>query len=687
MKKIHRIIIIVLALLCYGNTLTLHYALDDRMVILESKYTLRGGWDSVKSIFTEDTFSGYFGSENSIVAGGRYRPMSQLAFMIEAQPFSKGIQEKIGDLDDYYNLHKPENEQFFYETPLPFVHHFMNLLYFILLCLLIYEVLSKIFPQHEGAKWFQSLTFIAVVLFVVHPIHTEVVANVKGRDEIFAMLGSFLTLWCSLKYVDTRKWYWLVISLLAFTFGIFSKENTITFLAVVPLALFYYQNQNKRTADYFITLIPLVLGSVFFIWVRYKVLGGMMPPDTTRNILNNPYVHSTQAQQIATVLITWGIYLKLLFFPHPLTHDYYPHQIAITDFSNPLVWLILVGCIALVVYGIWNLKKKSVPAFGILYFIITFSIVSNLFFNLGTFMNERFLFMPSIGFTLIVGWWLYRLSIASVPALQKTAVGVTAAVCLLFGIKTFTRNFTWMDDFTLFLTDVKTSDNSIKCNISAGGSCLQIWKKSQRDRDKRDAYKYLEKALKLDDHALNAYLLLSELAYLDDNPDLAFQAARNANLIDPENPQAQNLLEIATNAQKAHEIDPVNELLNQGKVDEAWIEVNKILEREPDNIVARNVRGNVLGRGYGRLDDAIKEFEAIVAEHPDFSSSWENMGICYAIKRDFANAERCLLHAHELSPDNENIKLNLYYMYRDKGDLSKAEKYKPANISEQPQFK
>lgn len=683
MKRIHRIIIIALALLCYANTLTLHYALDDRMVILESKYTLKGGWESVKAIFTEDTFSGYFGAENSIVAGGRYRPMSQLTFMIETQLFGKNIQERIGDLEDYYNLHNAEHEQYFYETPLPFVNHLMNLLYFILLCLLLYEVLSKIFPQHEGSKWFQSLTFIAMVLFTVHPIHTEVVANVKGRDEIFAMLGSVIALWCSLKYVDTRKWYWLVISLLAFTFGIFSKENTITFLAVVPLALYYYQNENKRTADYFITLIPLLLGSIFFIWARYKVLGSMMPPDTTSNILNNPYVHSTRAQQIATVLITWGIYLKLLFFPHPLTHDYYPHQIAITDFSNPLVWVILIGCIALVVYGIWNLKKKSVPAFGILYFIITFSIVSNLLFNLGTFMNERFLFMPSIGFTLLVGWWLYRLSMASAPALQKTAVGVTSAICLLFGIKTFVRNFTWMDDFTLFLTDVKTSDNSIKCNISAGGSCLQIWKKSHKDRDKRDAYRYLEKALKLDDHALNAYLLLSELAYLDENPDLAFQAARNATLIDPENPQGRNLLEMATNSQKAHELDPVNELLNQGKVDEAWQEVNRILEKDPDNIVAKNVRGNVLGRGYGRLDDAIKVFEEIVAEHPDFSSSWENMGICYAIKRDFANAERCLLHALELSPDNDNIKLNLYYMYQEKGDLAEAEKYKPESLPQQ----
>ena len=61
--------------------------------------------------------------------------------------------------------------------------------------------------------------------------------------------------------------------------------------------------------------------------------------------------------------------------------------------------------------------------------------------------------------------------------------------------------------------------------------------------------------------------------------------------------------------------------------------VSKILENEPNNIVAKNVKGNVLGRGYGRLDDAIKIFEEIVAEQPDFSSAWENMGIAYAIKQ------------------------------------------------------
>ncbi len=440
MKKqnIHRIILTGLIVLCYANTLTLHFALDDRMVILESQYTLRGGWDSVKSIFTEDTFSGYFGADKSIVAGGRYRPMSQLTYMIEFQLFGRGVREKIGDLDDYYNLHKAENEAYFYDTPLPFVCHLMNLLYFILLCLILYEVLSRIFPQFTGEKWYQSLPFLAALLFAVHPIHTEAVANVKGRDEIFAMLGALAALLCCLKYVDTRKWYWLILSFLAFTFGIFSKENTITFLAVLPLSLYYYRNENKRTADYFITLIPMLLGSVLFIWVRARVLGGLMPPDTTNNILNNPYVNSSKAQEIATTLVTWGIYLKLLFFPHPLTHDYYPHQIAITDFSNPLVWLILLGCVALIAYSIWNLRMKTVPAYAILFFIFTFSITSNLFFNVGTFMNERFVFVPSAGFTLLVGWWLYMLATAKTPALQKTAVGLTTVICLLFGIKTFT---------------------------------------------------------------------------------------------------------------------------------------------------------------------------------------------------------------------------------------------------------
>ena len=685
MKKqhLHQLIIVLLIALCYGNTLTLKYALDDRMVILESKHTIDGGWEGVKAIFTEDTFSGYFGNNKSLVAGGRYRPMSQLTFLIEFQLFGKNIREKIGDTSDYNNLHKSENEQFFNDSPLPFVSHLFNLLYFTLLCLLIYHILEMIFQKYNSKKWYQSLAFIATVLFALHPIHTEAVANIKGRDEIFAMLGATAALWCALKYVDKHQWWYLLLSLLAITFGLFSKENAITYLAVIPLSLFYYDCPEKRKADYAITLVPAIIASIFFIAVRSHVLGSMMPEDSSANILNNPFIHSTKAQEIATVLVTWGIYLRLLIFPHPLTHDYYPHQIAITDFSNPLVWVIFIACAALIVYAVINLKKKGVIAYGIAFFVITFSITSNLLFNVGTFMNERFVFMASLGFTLIVGYWIYLLSTTKVEMLQKASLMILGVISLLYSIKTFTRNFVWKNDFTLFITDVKTSDNSIKCNVSAGGSYLQIWKKSHKESDKRNAYKYLNKAIKLDDHALNAYLLLGELEFLNDHISESYNAYRMATLIEPNNLLAQENLKKVILRQEDDQIKPINELLELGlqtqdlsKVQEAYRQINQYLAQHPDNLNALNAKGNILGKGFGRLDDAIVVYRQILDKNPEYSSAWENMGIAYAIKRNFSKAEECLTRSLQLSPDNENVKHNLYSMYMEKGDVQKAEAIK-----------
>ena len=678
-SRIHKIVLLTLIALFYCNTLSLDFALDDRMVIMENEFALDGSWDSVKRIFTEDTFTGYFGNDKSVVVGGRYRPMSQLTFMLEASLFGKKIKEQIGDVHDFDNLHDPSHEDFFTGSFLAFFCHLMNVVYYILLCLLVYEVLSKLFRKYQGDKWFQSLAFLAALLFALHPIHTEAVANVKGRDEIFAMLGATTALWCSLQYVDTRKWWYLLLSLAAITFGLFSKENAITYLAVVPLSLFFYQSDNKKKIDYLTTLLPLIIGSVFFVWVRSCALGGLMPEDSTQNILNNPFIHSTKVQEIATVLITWGIYFKLLFFPHPLTHDYYPHQITITDFSNPLVWVILAGCIALVVYALLNLKKKSVVSYGILFFVITFSITSNLLFNVGTFMNERFVFMASLGFTLIVGYWIYLLSVAKNASLQKLSVGILAVVGLLFGIKTFTRNFVWDNDFSLFLTDVKTSHESIKCNISAGGSKLQIWKKSHKERDKVEAYRYLEKALKLDDHALNAYLLLGELMYLDDNKTGAYQAYRNATLIDPNNKLAQDNLALMVAVTEDDFLKPITAMLDEGialqdpsKIQEAYRQIDDYLKEHPESLIALNVKGNVLGRGMNRLDEAIAIYEQVIAKDPTFASAYENMGIAYAIKGEFDRAEQLFKKALELSPDNQNILFNLESLRKDRIARSQA---------------
>ncbi|MBO7647710.1 MAG: tetratricopeptide repeat protein [Bacteroidales bacterium] len=688
-SRIHQLIIIILAVLCYGNTLTLKYALDDRMVLMESKPVIEGGWDGIRYIFTQDSFNGYFGNEESLVVGGRYRPMSQLTFLIEFQLFGQKIKKEIGDCNDFNNLHNPQHEELFNHSILPVVSHLMNVLYFTLLCLIIYKVLEMLFGQYSGKKWYQSLALVATVLFVIHPIHTEAVANVKGRDEIFAMLGAMAALWCSLKYVDKHQWWYLLLSLLSITFALFSKENAITFLAVVPLAIWYYKADSKRKLDYLVTLLPILIGSVFFIVVRSMVLGSMMPEDTTHNILNNPFIDSTKAEEIATVLITWGMYLKLLIFPHPLTHDYYPFQIEVTNFANPLVWIIVIAVIALLVYALLKLKKRDTIAFGILFFVITFSITSNLFFNVGTLMNERFVFIPSLGFTLIAGYFFYWLFTSKIDALRKGGIGLFAIVALFYSIKTFTRNFVWHDDFKLFITDVKTSDKSIKCNISAGGSYLQIWRKSHKERDKKLAYQYLYKALELHKTALNAHLLLGELMFHDNNLEGSLQFYQNAAAIDPTSKMAKDNIAKVQLALKGSELDKYNDMIieaerdrMEGRTQDAISKLtivqnalNKELEANPNNIVATNVMGNLMGRGIGDFPKALEYYNKVLAMDPNYASAWENMGIIYAIQHDFNNAERCLLKALSIAPENDNIKTNLRLLYRDMGKPELAKKY------------
>ena len=74
------------------------------------------------------------------------------------------------------------------------------------------------------------------MLFIAHPLHVEVVANIKGRDELIALLGEAGTLYYSFKYLEKNKFKYLVYSFLCFFLGILSKESVITFLAIFPLA-------------------------------------------------------------------------------------------------------------------------------------------------------------------------------------------------------------------------------------------------------------------------------------------------------------------------------------------------------------------------------------------------------------------------------------------------------------------
>ena len=651
-KKYFRIVaIIILVLLSYGNTLTLDYTLDDRLVIFENDYTLKGT-DGIKDVLTKDSFSGYFGHTKNLVAGGRYRPLAQISFILEYELFGSEIKDKVGFNRD------PKNEELFVSTNLPFISHLVNLLLYLLLSILVYQTLLIILKKWDHEKWYLSIPFLATILFALHPIHTEAVANIKGRDEIMSMLGAFIALFASVKYVTHRKWYFLILSFLGMLFGLFSKENAITFLAILPLSI-YFLNDKKRSSDYWITLIPLVISSIIFLIVRSKVLGAFMAEEVNPNILNNPFVFATPFEKFATVILTWGIYLKLMIFPHPLTHDYYPHQIELTNFSNPIVLILLLLLIVIVFYAVKWFRKKSIISFAVLFFIITFSITSNLLFSVGTFMNERFLFVSLLGFTIFIAFGI-QFVIQKFSKITKVLPIILIFPILTFYIgKTFARNFTWKDDVTLFTTDVLVSSNSIKCNVSAGGSYLKLYKEDKKEKYLKESKKYLDKALKLDPTSVNAQLLFGEYYFLKADYKTSFEIYQNIVNNDPSNTLAATNVEIVLTKWKGNQLEEIGDMILKGQFQNAFIAVDQILIENPQNPDAISLKGKIFGQGLQKMDTARFYFNKALAINPNHIVSLENMGVSYAIEGKLELALQYLTRAQKLNPNSETINKNI----------------------------
>jgi len=472
-------IIFALASALYLNTLSHQFALDDSIVIGQNIFTRRGT-AGISGILTKDTFFGFFREENTYLAGGRYRPLTLVMFAVEAQVF--GTQMKAPDGSPL----KDDKGYVLYEYS-PFVGHLGNLLLYGLLCIIVYRLFLLLFCPPGSKAGDVKGYFVAAagaILFTAHPIHTEVVANIKGRDEILCLLFALLTCYWTLKafYTPGRRILYLAGAVASYFLALFSKENPMTFLAVIPLMLFCFARTDKPLAAFVPQVLAytapfVVTAGVFWFGIRGPIVGTGVSGEVME-LMNNPflrfsgngYVPISGAERFATVLHTWLKYLQLLAVPHPLTHDYYPRHIELMKMSSPTVVLSLLVHLGALVYALIRLPKKDPVAFGILYYLATFSVVSNLIFPVGTNMGERFMFIPSVGIAMMIALGAQRLF----PRNYQVATIAVGVVALLYAGKTIVRNPAWHDDYTLFSTDVKTSPNSAKVRNALADAQLKI---------------------------------------------------------------------------------------------------------------------------------------------------------------------------------------------------------------------
>lgn len=484
MQAVCCLILIIFSYILYFQCIPFGYVLDDKLVLSENQY-VKKGLEGIPDILSKDSFSGYFGEQKDILQGGRYRPLSLVSFAVE---------------NEFLGLN-------------PKVSHAINILLYGFSCFILFLTLRNLLMEEstELGLIFVGIAMLTSLLFLSHPLHTEAVANIKGRDEIMAFIFGMSCLHYAVKFFDHNKIIYLVMSGLFMFLGLLSKENVITFFAVIPFALLLFRTWN--TKRFAVLMGQLLACIIVYLCLRYQVIGYLIGSFTSDDLMNNPFVEMNGSEKYATIFYTLLIYLKLSFFPFPLTHDYYPYHIPIMQWSSVMVILSVI--IHVVIGGLiikcW--KKHPVVSFGLGFYIITISIVSNLVVGVGTFMNERFIFISSMGICLMIVYLLKQSARWLNPKLILAGFGV---LLLTYGSLSFLRVPSWESELSLNSDAIKVSKNSARANSFMGTALFNKYKETQNVKDKKalldEATIYVNRALNIIPEYSNGLLMKSGIA-------------------------------------------------------------------------------------------------------------------------------------------------------------------------------
>lgn len=572
--KVQAVIIALLGFVFYFNTFQNDYALDDGILIAKNTY-VQQGFSGIPGIMGKDAFDSYYSSLNSSnqLSGGRYRPLSIVTFAIEQELLGSGID--YSKVAVAYGVRSPEEAGF---IQLMHVRHVVNVLLFILSAVvLLYFLRTIAFPQHT------FIAFLAALLFTIHPIHTEVVANVKSRDEIMSLLFICLALIYAYRYAENKKIITLALGLLWFFLALLSKEYAVTLLVLLPMMLYLTKGYNIRKSV--MALLPFLAVFLLYFYLRISVIAPKSA-GSEDEILNNPYLYATGAQRLASEIAILLRYLRLLFFPHPLSSDYSYAQIPYSGFGNPLVWLSILVYSGMIAAMLLLFKKRHILSFAIAFYLLNLLLVSNFIFDIGAPMGERLIYHSSVGFVMVLAWLLYEgYRRTKNEQVAKAWLGsLLAIIIVLSGYKTIARNAEWKNDHNLFLTDVKTAPNSVVTNANAGacyigladGTPDTILKKKYLDT----SLTYLNKALKLHPTFANGYLNRGVVYYKLSKMDLAKADFDSLKKVFPHYPTLPTLYNLIGN----YYIDiGWNQYGKVGKYPEAMVIFRKGLEADPTN--------------------------------------------------------------------------------------------------------
>ncbi|XP_057558288.1 protein O-mannosyl-transferase TMTC1 isoform X5 [Hippopotamus amphibius kiboko] len=634
--------------LCYGRSLRGEFVHDDVWAIVHNP-DVRPGAPLRWGIFAND-FWGKGMAENT--SHKSYRPLCVLTFKLNI--FLTGMN--------------------------PFYFHAVNVILHCLVTLMLMYTCDKTVFRNRG------LAFVTALLFAVHPVHTEAVAGIVGRADVLACLLFLLAFLSYNRSVDqccagecfppTASPFFLLLSLFLGTCAMLVKETGITVFGVCLVYDLFSLSHNhdkssngvvrqrsaQQPASFPPTAPPAHPPRENGKQPRFPHKGAWggchaaLPPEPK----SGGFPVSPRAVWSLMRFLTYSYLLAfnvwLLLAPVTLCYDWQVGSIPLVETiwdARNLATVLLAVVMALLslhcLAAFKRLEHREVLV-GLLFLVFPFIPASNLFFRVGFVVAERVLYMPSMGYCILVVHGLSKLCAWGNRCGATTLSASTVLLLLLFSWKTVKHNEVWLSRESLFRSGVQTLPHNAKVHYNYANFL------KDQGRNREAIYHY-RTALKLYPRHASALNNLGTLTRDTAEAKMYYQRALQLN------PQHNRAL-----------FNLGNLLKSQEKKEEAITFLKDSIKYGPEFADAYSSLASLLAE-QERFKEAEEIYQAGVKNCPDSADLHNNYGVFLV---DTGSPEKAVAHyqqAIKLSASHHVAMVNLGRLYRSLGDNSVAEEW------------
>ncbi|HUW22800.1 MAG TPA: DUF6056 family protein [bacterium] len=453
-EKIILIIIGILAFFSFINTFQNPFVWDDPGRIVENGYIKR--LDNLSLLFSSKYLS-YFRETT-------YRPLYTLTLFLNYHFFKLNV----------------------------YGWRIFNIFVHILNTILIYFLIRYIFKN-------RTISSITALIFAIHPIHTEAVNVVVYRTELLAclfFLGSFFLYLKSIRNIKIKKGFYL-LSIFMFILALCSKEMAASLPLIIVLYIYFFSQQKERK-KLLVSVLPFFL--IVLIWIviarGFELPGKFVGKHEL--YYGSPFGSKLHLRVLSYMGPSILRYIWVSFLPLNLVLIY-PHQI-IGYIPAPMEFFSVLILVAILIFALKMKKFSKETSFSIFYFFISLLPVSQII-PLSVIYGERWLYIPSLGFCLLVAFLLKRLFFDK--NLKKIGTLLLVSITCFYFFVTFARNRDWKDEVTLLEKNVNIYPQSMDAR-------LQLAENYIRKKDYEKALYHIAAAYKMYPNLSKPYFSLAK---------------------------------------------------------------------------------------------------------------------------------------------------------------------------------